>query len=72
MIMSGTPTEIEAVAAERLEVGDPAGVMDELEGLISRLEWHFAYEEATLVAPLDALAFAPARRGELLLRGETG
>jgi hypothetical protein len=67
--MSGTPTEIEAVAAEllerleRLEVGDPAGVMDELEGLISRLEWHFAYEEAILVAPLDALGFAPARRG---------
>lgn len=41
----------------------PAGVMDELDGLISRLEWHFAYEEATLVAPLDALGFAPARRG---------
>jgi hypothetical protein len=64
--MSGTPTEIQAVAAElleRLEVRDPAGVMDELEGLISRLEWHFAYEEATLVAPLDALGFAPARRG---------
>ncbi|GHE73385.1 hypothetical protein [Streptomyces capitiformicae] len=60
--MTRLPSEI-AERLEKLEVGDPAGVMDELDLVIDRLERHFAYEEATLVTALDALGFDPAQRG---------
>ncbi|MEV5440730.1 hypothetical protein AB0K80_32715 [Streptomyces sp. NPDC052682] len=48
---------------ERLEAGDPCGLLAELDLLIGRLERHFAYQEAALVTVLDTLGSAPARQG---------
>lgn len=61
-VVSRLRTEIAELVTE-LEPGDPQGAQAKLEALIEELERHFAYEEATVVTALDALAFAPASRG---------
>jgi hypothetical protein len=39
---------------------DPTRLRDDLDGLASDLEAHFAYEEKTIVTALNAIAMAPA------------